>query len=141
LIVNSAVALPALGGLAIDPSGPGGLLAGLGLLILAVLILACLVRYAVVDAVVVLDRATALTAWRPAARLTAGQRWPILGVAAVLLVGIFGAAMLAALLFKVAPALNHFILRVLVDCALAVGQSVFTIALFLFYWRARSAVA
>ena len=58
-----------------------------------------------------------------------------------LLVGIFGAAMLAALLFKVAPALNHFILRVLVDCALAVGQSVFTIALFLFYWRARSAVA
>jgi hypothetical protein len=141
LIVNSAVALPALGGLAIDPSGPGGLLAGLGLLILAVLILACLVRYAVVDAVVVLDRATALTAWRAAARLTAGQRWPILGVAAVLLVGIFGAAMLAALLFKVAPALNHFILRVLVDCALAVGQSVFTIALFLFYWRARSAVA
>jgi hypothetical protein len=90
--------------------------------------------------VVVLDGATVVTAWRPAARLTAGQRWPILGATVVLFVGIFSAAMLAALLFKAAPALNHFVLRVMVDCALAVGQSVFTIVLFLFYWRARTAV-
>ena len=140
-VINSAVALPALGGLAIDPSGPRGLLVGVVLLALAVLILAGLVRYAVVDSVVVLDGATALSAWRPAARLTAGQRRPIFGAAAVLFVGIVSAAMLAALLFKAAPALNHFVLRVMVDCGLAVGQSAFTIALFLFYWRARAARA
>ena len=138
-IINSAVALPALGGLAIDPSGGRGLFAGIVLLTVAVLILAGLVRYAVVDSVVVLGGGTAVTAWRRAAQLTAGQRWPILWTATVLFVGIFTSAMLAAQVFKAAPELNHFVLRVMVDCALAVGQSVFTIALFLFYWRARAA--
>jgi hypothetical protein len=33
------------------------------------------------------------------------------------------------------PGANHFVVRVLFDCALSVGQSLFTIALFLFYWR------
>lgn len=138
-IVNCAVALPALGALALDPSGPRGALAGVVLLTLAVVILAGLVRYAVVDSVVVLDGATVLNAWRPAARLTAGRRWPILGVATVIFAVIVSVAMLSALLFKMVPVLNHFVLRVLVDCALAVGQSAFTIALFLVYWRARDA--
>ena len=140
-IVNSAVVLPALGGLAINPAGARGLVAGIALLALAGLILAGLVRYAVVDSVVVLGGATTVTAWRRAAEITAGQRWRILGTATVLFVGIFASALLAAQVFKAAPALNHFVPRVMVDCALAVGQSVFTIALFLFYWRARAAAA
>jgi hypothetical protein len=41
------------------------------------------------------------------------------------------------LALRAAPELNHFVFRVLVDCALSVGQSAFPIALFLFYWRAR----
>jgi len=40
--------------------------------------------------------------------------------------------------FRAAPELNHFVVRVLVDCALSVVQSAFPIALFLFYWRARA---
>jgi hypothetical protein len=40
-----------------------------------------------------------------------------------------------------APALNHFVARVLVDCVLAVSQSVFTVAFFLIYWQARTAAA
>jgi hypothetical protein len=36
---------------------------------------------------------------------------------------------------RAVPGANHFVVRVLFDCALAVGQSLFTIALFLFYWR------
>jgi hypothetical protein len=35
------------------------------------------------------------------------------------------------------PELNHFVVRVLLDCLVAVSQSLFTIALFLFYWRGR----
>ena len=140
-IINGAVVLPALGGFAIDPSGARGLLAGGVLLAVAVLILVGLVRYAVVDSVVVLGGGNAVNAWRRAAQLTAGQRWPILWTAAVLFIAIFTSAALVAQVFKAAPELNHFVLRVLVDCVLAVGQSVFTIALFLFYWRAQAAAA
>jgi hypothetical protein len=141
LIINCAVVLPALAALGIDPSGPRGLLSGIGLLGLAVSILILLVRYAVVDSVAVLGGGNALTAWRRAARLTVGQRWPILWTTTVLFVVILAAALVVAQGFKAAPELNHFVVRVMVDCALAVGQSAFTIALFLFYWRARPAAA
>ncbi len=140
LIVNCAVAVPALGGLGIQPSGPSGLVAASLLVALAVLVLVLLVRYAVVDSVVVLEGGNAVTAWRRAARLTAGRRWPILGTAAVLFVVILSCAMLLGQAFKAAPELNHFVVRVLVDCVLAVGQSSFTVAFFLLYWRARAAV-
>ena len=140
-IINSAVAVPALAGLALNPSGPLGLAAGFGLLLLGGLVLFGLVRYAVVDSVVVLDGATVWNAWPRAARLTAGRRRSIAGAAALLFAALVGAAMLAALLFKLAPALNHFVLRVMVDCALAVAQSAFTVTFFLFYWRARHADA
>ncbi len=140
-IINCAVVLPALGGLAIDPSGSRGLFAGSLLLAVAVLVVVGLVRYAVVDSVVVLGGGNAVNAWRRAAELTAGQRWPILWTATVVFVAIFTFALLVAQVFKAAPELNHFVVRVLVDCVLAVGQSSFTIALFLFYWRARAATA
>jgi hypothetical protein len=140
-IINSAVALPALGGLALNPAGPFGVAAGFGLLLLAALVLFGLVRYAVVDSVVVLEGATVWNAWPPAARLTAGRRWPIAGAAAVLFACLVGAAMLTAFLFRLLPDLNHFVLRVMVDCALAVAQSAFTITFFVFYWRARHATA
>ena len=89
---------------------------------------------------VVLEGGNAVTAWRRAARLTAGRRWPILGTAAVLFLVILSCAMLLGQAFKAAPELNHFVVRVLVDCVLAVGQSSFTVAFFLLYWRARAAV-
>jgi hypothetical protein len=38
---------------------------------------------------------------------------------------------------KQQPQLNHFVVRVLVDCALTVLQLSFAVAGFLFYWRAR----
>ena len=43
------------------------------------------------------------------------------------------------LTLKQEPQLNHFVVRVLVDCALTVLQLPFSIAGFLFYWRAVSA--
>jgi hypothetical protein len=137
-IINGAVALPVLGAMGIRPAAPWGVAGGVAVLALAIAVMALLVRFAVVDAVVVLEHGNVLTAWRRAARLTAGRRGLIVGAVAVLFVVILGFAMLAGQLFRIAPELNHFVTRVLVECALAVSQSVFTVALFLVYWRARS---
>jgi hypothetical protein len=141
-LINCAVALPVLGGLGLRPSAPWGLVAGS--LLLAVIIIGLpvlLVRFAVVDSVVVLDRGNAVTAWRRAAQLTAGRRWLILRTGASLLVLVFGFAMLFGQVFRMVPDLNHFVTRVLADCVLAVSQSVFTVAFFLIYWQARTAAA
>jgi hypothetical protein len=137
-IIDCAVALPLLGGLGVRPSGPWGVMAGSLFLLIAILLLVVLVRFAVVDAVVVLERGNAVTAWRRAAQLTAGRRWLILWTAAALFVVLFAVAVLFGQLFRMAPDLNHFVTRVLVDCVLAVSQSVFTVAFFLIYWRART---
>ena len=141
-LINAMLWLPALGWVAVTGSAPAVMIAG-GLLLIALsaLILVLLIRCAVVDAVVVLGGANALTAWRRAAALTAGQRWPIFWTVVLLFTLVFGAVLLAGQAFWAMPALNHFVVRVLVDCALAVSQSLFTIALFLFYWRAVSAAS
>ncbi|HYB42438.1 MAG TPA: hypothetical protein VEL75_11745 [Candidatus Methylomirabilis sp.] len=141
LIIDCAVAVPALGGLAIPLSSPARILAAGLLEAIALSVLVLLVRFAVVDAVVVLEGANAVTAWRRAAHLTAGRRLSILAVAVAIFVPISAAAVLAGWVFKASPELNHFVVRVLVDCALAVAQSLFTIAFFVFYWRARTAPA
>src|SRR4029077_12582750 len=80
-IINSAIAVMVLGGLAIPSSGAPGLAAASVLLVLASVLLVLLVRFAVVDSVVVLEGGNALNAWRRAAQLTAGRRWVILWTA------------------------------------------------------------
>jgi len=128
--------LPSVGWLAVYTAGPAvQLVGGLALVGLSIVILVLLVRFALVDSVVVLGGASPLGAWRRAATVTAGQRWPILGVAGLLFVLIFGLAVIGGQTFRSVPGANHFVARVLFDCVLAVSQSLFTIALFLFYWR------
>jgi hypothetical protein len=128
--------LPSLGWLAVYQAAPAlRAIGGLGLVALTLLILVLLVRFALVDSAVVLGGASPFTAWRQAAELTAGQRWPILGTAAVLFLLVFGVAIAGGQAFRAVPGANHFVARVLFDCILAVAQSLFTIALFLFYWR------
>ena len=140
LLIYAMLWLPALGWLAGAGSAPAVLVvSGVLLTAFILMMLALLIRCAVVEAVVVLGGANALTAWRRAAALTVGRRWPILWTMVLLLGLVFGAVLLVAQAFRVLPALDHFVVRVLVDCALAVSQSLFTIALFLFYWRAVSA--
>jgi hypothetical protein len=138
-VINVGVALPALGALLAAPAkGAVAVGAGALFLVLAALTVVILIRVAVVDSVVVLERGTALTAWGRAASLTAGQRWPILGTLILLFLAVLSFAFLVAQAFRAVPDLNHFVPRVLLDCAVAVTQSLFTIALFLFYWRARA---
>lgn len=138
-IINCAVLLPALGAMALGRPHRGMLWQGAGLLLLTLLVFIALLRIAVIDSVVVLERRHALNAWVRAAELTRGRRAQILGVALVLFLFVLGLALLAGQLFEAVPALNHFVVRVLVDSAVGVAQSLFTVAFFLFYWRARSA--
>lgn len=139
-IVNAAIAVPALAGLAVLPAGTWGRVAGGLLTGVLVVVLVLLLRYALVDAVVVLEGATAFTAWPRAADLTAGRRWPILRTAGTLFVLILAFSLVTGHALRVAPELNHFVVRVLLDCVLTVSQSAFTIALFLFYREARAAL-
>jgi hypothetical protein len=128
--------LPSLGWLAVYGAAPAiQLMGGLLLLAVSVAIVLLLVRFAVVDSAVVLGGGSPITVWRQAAELTAGQRWTIFGTAAVIFALIFGLAVIGGQLVRMLPGANHFVVRVLFDCALSVGQSLFTIALFLFYWR------
>ena len=135
-VVIWVLLLPSLGWLAVYQAGPALRLVGsLALIGLTLLILALLVRFALVDSAVVLGGASPLNVWRRAAALTAGQRWSILWTAITLFVLILGVAIVGGQAFRMLPGANHFVVRVLFDCILAVAQSLFTIALFLFYWR------
>ena len=137
LVIYTLVAVPLAVGLpgvlSASPTVAGGLLAS----VLAALVVVFLVRVAVIDSVVVLEGATLRTAWARAIELSRGRRGPIFGVMLFLVALLVSAVLGIGLTLKHEPQLNHFVVRVLVDCALTVLQLPFAIAGFLFYWRAR----
>jgi hypothetical protein len=90
-----------------------------------------------VDALVVLDGAPLGAALRGSNALTAGRRLSIFWTGGILFAVVFSVTMTLSAL---ASAAHHFVVQVLVDCVIAVTQTVFTIALFLFYREARQAV-
>jgi len=118
-----------------------GIIIALGILALVVPGLVLLVRFALLDPVAVLERAGPGEARRRSVALTAGQRWEIALTGGALFALVWLASLAVSALIQAAPELNHFVVRVLVDCAFAVGQTVFTIAFFLFYQRGRSVAA
>jgi len=93
-----------------------------------------LVRVSFVDALVVLEGLSLIAALKASNALTAGRRAAIFWTGAALFAGVFS---IASILSVIAGAAEHFVAQVLVDCAIAVLQTVFTIALFLFYCEAR----
>lgn len=137
VVIYSVVVLPLAVGLTLSAPGQPSMTGGLLASALAVLVVIFLVRVAVIDSVVVLEGATLRTAWPRAVALTRGRRGPIFGVMLVLAVLLVSAVLGIGLAFKHEPQLNHFVVRVLLDCAFTVLQLLFSIAAFLFYWRAR----
>jgi len=109
-----------------------------GLIALVVPGVLILVRLCFVDALVVLEGAPLGDALRASNALTAGRRLAIFWTGGFLFVAVFSVAMTLSAL---AGAADHFVVQVLVDCVIAVTQTVFTIALFLFYREARHAAA
>ncbi len=107
-----------------------------GLVALVVPGVMILVRLAFVDALVVLDGTPLRVALKASNTLTAGRRPALFWTGGFLFAAVFSLAMALSAL---ASAANHFVVQVLTDCVIAVTQTVFTIALFLFYWQARHA--
>jgi len=109
-----------------------------GLIALVVPGVMLLVRLAFVDALVALDGLPLGQALRISNALTDGRRRGIFWTGGFLFAAVFS---LAAALSAVAGLAEHFVVQVLADCLIAVTQTVFTIAMFLFYWEARQAPA
>lgn len=109
-----------------------------GLIALVVPGVLILVRLCFVDALVVLDGAPLRVALRASNALTVGRRLAIFWTGGILFASVFSVAMTLSAL---AGAADHFVVQVLVDCVIAVTQTVFTISLFLFYREARHAAA
>ena len=107
-----------------------------GLIALVVPGVVILVRLSFVDALVVLDGAPLGAALRASNGLTQGRRLAIFWTGGVLFAAVFSVAMTLSML---AGAAHHFVVQVLADCVIAVTQTVFTIALYLFYREARAA--
>ena len=115
-----------------------GALVLVGLVALVVPGVILLVRVSFVDALVVLDGAPLGAAFRVSNALTVGRRAAIFWTGGAILVIVFSVATILSVL---AGAVGHFVAQVLADCAIAVTQTMFTIAVFLFYWEARRTVA
>jgi hypothetical protein len=109
-----------------------------GLIALVVPGVMLLVRLAFVDALVALDGLPLGQALRISNALTDGRRRGIFWTGGFLFAAVFS---LAAALSALAGLTEHFVVQVLADCLIAVTQTVFTIAMFLFYWEARQAPA
>jgi hypothetical protein len=112
-----------------------GLITLAGLLALVVPGIVLLVRYALIDAVTVLEGGTAAGIRRRSTALTAGQGWEILALGAGLMAGLIAFGLFLSLLVEVLPGLRHFVTGVLRDCVIAVSQTTVSIAFFLVYWR------
>ncbi len=138
VVVFTVLLLPAVMAKLLE-GGVHGAIAGVLLLVVTVATVVFLVRFAVVESVVVLEGRTVLSCWARAAELTAGSRRQIVATVLVVFGLIASVAVLATLAVQSAPALNHFVVRTLFDSALSVSQSLITIALFLIYWRAAQA--
>jgi hypothetical protein len=137
-LIYTALALPLGLALALGARpGSGRVLGGVIGIVLGVGATVLVMRVAVVDAVVVLENGNVRTAWSRAAALTVGRRRAIFGTLVLIFALLVALVISLGFLLRAVPQLNHFVVRVLVDCALSVGQSAFPIALFLFYWRAR----
>lgn len=107
-----------------------------GLIALVVPGVLALVRLSFVDALVVLEEAPLRVAFHASNALTVGRRLLIFWTGGFLFVAVLSVAMTLSAL---AGAADHFVVQVLADCVIAVTQTVFTIALFLFYRETRQA--
>lgn len=111
------------------------LLVLLGLVALVIPGFVLLVRYALLDSVVVLEGATATLALKRSATLTAGMRWQIFGAGGVFLLTFFVFSLILYVLVELAG--GNIFVSIAVDCVLNVAFGLITIVLFLFYLEAR----
>ena len=115
-----------------------GLLIVLGLVALIVPGIVLLVRYALLDCVVVLEGAPTTTARARSTLLTAGRRWQIFWAAVVFICAFIALSFLVYFPQSLAEQLNVMAYDVVADCFSDLAFAVIQITMFLFYWEART---
>ncbi|HUY87740.1 MAG TPA: hypothetical protein VMV10_03305 [Pirellulales bacterium] len=112
------------------------LLIGLGLIAFLIPGLMLAVRYALLDAAVVIDGEGVSGSRARSTQLTAGRRWQILGAAVLFcfVFTVFSAALYLPLAFF--ESLDVMPVELALDCIGDVAFAVLQIALFLYYWEA-----
>ncbi|MGH8621898.1 MAG: hypothetical protein ACRET3_07150, partial [Burkholderiales bacterium] len=113
-----------------------GLMIGLGLIALVVPGVLLLVRYALLDAVVVLEGAGPGKARRRSTQLTVGVRGQIFTAGLLFLVAFSSLAFLAYLPLVLFPELDTMAMGIVLDCFMDVAFAVIQIVMFLYYWQA-----
>ena len=120
---------------------------GTGLIVLAGLIafiipgVALALRFALIDAVVVLEGVEGTQARNLSVELTEGRRWNILGAVILSSIGVFIAVSLVSFSLYLPLSMvgqdENFIVAVIIECVSSVLLIVPTLVLFLFYWNVR----
>ena len=99
-------------------------------------------RFALIDAIVVLEGVDGASARNLSVKLTRGKRWNILGTMILtfigLIVAIFLVSFILYLLLGLAGQDENFVVAVICECVNNILLSLFTIVLFLFYWDAKN---
>ncbi|MBW4551195.1 MAG: hypothetical protein KME35_08815 [Aphanocapsa sp. GSE-SYN-MK-11-07L] len=115
-------------------------LAGFIALIIPGVVLA--LRFALVDAVVVLENVEGKNARNLSARLTQGKRWNILGTIVLTLLGVVIAISLISFILYLPLSLvgqdENFVIAVISECINSILLVLPIIVLFLFYWDAKN---
>lgn len=116
------------------------ILAGLIALIIPGVILA--LRFALIDAIVVLEGVDGASARNLSVQLTRGKRWNILGTMILTFIGLIVAIFLVSFILYLPLGLagqdENFVVAVICECVNNILSSLLTIVLFLFYWDAKS---
>lgn len=95
-----------------------------------------LVRYALMDAAVVLEGEGTAGARARSAKLTSGRRWQIFGAAALFFFLFVPLSVAASLPMAFVESLNTMPVVVALDCLTDIVYAVIQIVMFLFYWEA-----
>lgn len=114
-----------------------GILVFLGFIAFIIPGLILLVRYSLIDSVVILENLGQSKARSRSKQLTEGNRWAIFRECAVLLVAMIAFSMLISLPYAFIEPLDNIYYSVFTDCIIDITFSLFTILLFLFYWEAK----
>jgi len=116
-----------------------GMLIALGLVALVIPGIVLIVRYSLLDAVVVLERRNLVTNPRDrSAALTSGRRWQIFWAGMLFFPAFLAASLALNLPAALIEPLNIMPVQVLLDCVSDIIYAIIQIFIFLFYWEATS---
>jgi hypothetical protein len=119
-----------------------GLIVLVGLIALIIPGVVLALRFALIDAIVVLEGVEGASARNLSVQLTQGKRWNILGTMLLTFVGLAVAIFLVSFILylplELAGQSENFVVAIICECVNNILLSLLTIVLFLFYWDAKN---